>query len=110
VRCHIATAGLLLAFGALTGCSSAPDPGPAFDNEGGAAVSCLAHQTAEPGARYTDREMRNTGEVLALMKYYTAHGAKPFCDSAVASESDKAWALLYVDLGGTTGKVPSVLP
>lgn len=103
------TAGLLLAIGALPACSSAPDPGPVFNNEGGAEVSCLVHQTGTPGARYTDREMRDTGEVLALMKYYTGNGAKPFCDGAAADESDRAWARVYVDLGGTEEKVPSVL-
>lgn len=110
MRRSIATVGLLLALGAVTGCSSSTDPGPVFNNEGAAEVSCIAHQTEEPGARYLDREMRNTSEVLAMMRYYTSHGAKPFCDNAPASETDKAWARIYVDLGGTTEKVPSVLP
>jgi phage gpG-like protein len=85
-------------------------PGPVFDNEGAAEVTCLAHQTEEPGGRYTDREMRNTGEVLSLMKYYTSHGTKPYCDNAAATGSDEAWAQLHVDLGGTTATGPSVLP
>lgn len=101
-----ATAVLLLA---VAGCSSDPEPGPVFDDEAAADISCLTHQAGEPGARYTDRELRNSAEVLALMRYYTAHGAKPFCDGAPAAESDRAWAQVYVDLGGTTEKVPAVL-
>jgi hypothetical protein len=103
------TAGLLVVTsGVVAGCSSAPAPGPVFNNEGAVEVTCLVHQTEEPGARYTAREMRRTDDVLALMRYYTAHGAKPFCDNAAPGESDKAWAQVYVDLGGTTEKVPTV--
>lgn len=100
---------IALAVGALAGCSSEPDLGPVFDDEAAAEVSCLVHQDGEPGARYVDREMRETGSVLALMRYYTAHGAKPFCDGAPAGESDRAWAQVYLDLGGAAEKVPSVL-
>lgn len=106
MRHHIVMAGLALA--ALAGCS-APDPGPVFDDEGGRAVACLTHQTEEPGARYTDREERNSGEVFAMMRYYTAHGARPFCDGAPADEADRAWARTYLDLGGTPDKVAAVL-
>lgn len=98
-----------LALGALAGCSAAPDPGPLFDHEAGQPIECLAHQTGEPGARYTNRELRNTGEVFAMMRYYTAHGTKPFCDGAPATDADRAWAQTYLQLGGTTDKVTSVL-
>lgn len=102
--------GLLLALlGPAAACSSAPEPGPVFDNEGGAEVSCMAHQTEEPGARYSDEELRDTAEVLALMRYYTANGAKPFCDGAPPTAADTAWARLYVDFGGASEKVSSVL-
>lgn len=94
---------------AVAACSSGPDPGPVFDNEGGREVSCMIHQTEEPGARYTDTAQRNTGETFALLRYYTANGAKPYCDGAVASEQDRAWGQVYVDLGGTREKVPTVL-
>jgi hypothetical protein len=105
---------LAVAFGvvlaAVGGCSSAPEPGPVFDNQEAQALTCMAHQTASPGARYTAAELRNTGEVLALMRYFTANGAKPYCDAAPATAADKAWAQVYVDLGGTNEKVPTVLP
>jgi hypothetical protein len=101
--------GMVLA--TVGGCSSSstPDPGPVFNNEDAQDVACMAHQTESPGARYTTPEMRNTGEVLALMRYYTSNGAKPYCDATPSSPADKAWAQQYVDLGGTTEKVPTVL-
>lgn len=98
-----------LAAAVLAGCSSEPDPGPVFDSEAGAAVTCLVHQSGEPGAAYTDRAQRDTGRVLAMMRYYTAYGALPFCDGAPAGDSDRAWAQAYLDLGGTAEKVPTVL-
>jgi hypothetical protein len=94
---------------AVVGCSGKPDPGPVFDNEGAQDVSCMVHQTEQPGARYTERDMRNTGEVLALMRYYTTNGAKAYCDATPASDADKAWAQVYLNLGGTTEKVPAVV-
>jgi hypothetical protein len=107
VRSRLVTSAVLLL--ALSGCSSAPDPGPVFDDEGGPEVSCMAHQPQEPGARYTEPAMRDTAEVLAVMRYYTAHGAKPFCDGAPATEADRAWGRFYLEMGGTPEKVSTVL-
>ncbi|MCY7344213.1 MAG: hypothetical protein LH603_20850 [Pseudonocardia sp.] len=114
MRRHIVMAGLVLAAaGAVAGCSSEPDLGPVFNNEGGQEVSCMAHQTEEPGLRYTDKATRDaqkdTVTILALMKYYTANGAKSYCDNEPADDVDRAWGQLYVDLGGTTEKASSVL-
>ncbi len=110
MRRQVVTTVLLLALlGPATACSSTAAPGPVFNNEGEAEVTCMVHQTEEPGARYIDEQMRDTAEVLALMRYYTANGAKPFCDGASATAADTAWAQLYVDFGGSTEKVSSVL-
>lgn len=98
---------VVLVAAVLAGCSSGP--GAVFDDEGGAAVTCLVHQADEPGARYTERESRDTGEVLAMMKYYTQFGALPFCDGAPADDADRAWGRLYVDLGGTADKIPTLV-
>lgn len=104
-RCVVMIALVLL----TAGCGG-PDPGPVFDNEGGRLdLACMAHQPAAPGARYTDPVLRETGTNLALLRYYTAHGAKPYCDGAPAGEVDRAWGQAYVDLGGTAVKVPTVL-
>ncbi len=91
----------------LAGCSAGP--GPVFDNEGYADVSCMRHQTDEPGARYTDSTQRNTAANLTLMKYYTHNGAKPYCDGQPANAKDRQWAQLYVSLGGPADKVPTAL-
>lgn len=102
MRRHIATVGLLLAFGAAAGCSSTPDLGPVFNNEGDQTVSCMAHQTDKPGTRYTDKATRELPEnrqaPLQMYKYYTANGAMAFCDGAAANDNDKAWAQVYLDL------------
>lgn len=107
MRRHLVIVGLALA--ALAGCSSEPDLGPVFNDEAQQPAGCLVHQTDEPGARYVDREQRNTGQVLALMRYYTQFGAMPFCDGQPADDSDRAWAQTYLDLGGAAEKVPTVL-
>ncbi|GAA2546020.1 hypothetical protein [Pseudonocardia hydrocarbonoxydans] len=98
-----------LAVAVLAGCSSGPELGPVFDDEAGANVSCLVHQTGEPGAFYTEAETRETGRVLALMRYYTQFGALPFCDGAPAGDADRAWAQVYLDLGGPAENVPTPL-
>ncbi|MGQ0576555.1 MAG: hypothetical protein ACT4RN_20475 [Pseudonocardia sp.] len=98
---------MLAATGGAAGCAA--DPGPVFDNEGGREVGCMIHQAEEPGARYTDPAQRDTTTNFALLRYYTANGAKPYCDGAPAGDTDRAWAQVYVDLGGTAAKVPSVL-
>jgi hypothetical protein len=109
LRTRITLLGLALAaVAAVTGCGG-PEGGPLFDDEGGQEVSCMAHQTDPPGERYTDVAMRNTGEILTVMRYYTAHGAKPFCDGAAASEADRAWAEYYVSLRGAPEKVSTIL-
>lgn len=113
MRHHIVMAGpalgVVAVLVALAGCSSPPDPGPVFDDEGRQDVACMAHQPEEPGARYTDREMRDSAEVLTMLRYYTANGTKPYCDGAPATETDRAWARTYLELGGTPEKVSGVL-
>lgn len=106
-RMLIATAALGLAL--VAGCSSTPELGPVFDDELGQPISCLVHQSGEPGARYTERAQRDTGQMLALMKYYTQHGNRPFCDGLAAGDSDRAWAQAYLALGGTADRVAGVL-
>ncbi len=103
---RLLTVAVLAVLAALAGCSSAP---VVFDNAGGQPVTCLEHQSGEPGPTYTDPEQRSTGDVLALMRYYTAHGTMPFCDGAPAGDGDRAWAQVYVDLGGSAEKVSSAL-
>lgn len=99
------TAVLLLT---LTGCAR-DDGGPLFNAEGGRDIACMTHQTEPPGSRYTDPGRRNTGEVLQVLRYYTAHGVKGYCDGAGANDADRAWAELYVGQGADRARVAPLL-
>lgn len=109
MRTHIAVAALSVVLGGLAGCGSGA--GPVFDEEGGEPVSCMIHQAEPPGPRYTDpqSEEYNTGDLFAVLRYYTANGTKPFCDGAPPSETDRAWAQLYVDQTGVADRVSTIL-
>lgn len=89
--------------------TSQAEPGPVFDDEGRTELTCLKHQTAPPGARYSDEGMRNSAEALNLLRYYTANGRKPYCDGAGASADDKTWGELYVELGADRANVASIV-
>jgi hypothetical protein len=89
--------------------TSQAEPGPLFDDEGRTELTCLKHQAAPPGDRYSDEGMRNSAEVLNLLRYYTANGRKPYCDGAGASAEDKAWGELYVRLGADRTNVASMV-
>lgn len=101
--------GLTMAGALLAGCSSAPDPGPRFDNEGAQQLTCMRHQPTMPGARYTDVAHRRTDETLPLLRYYTSNAAKPYCDGAPPTDIDRRWAQLYVDLGADRATVANLL-
>ncbi|MGQ0841319.1 hypothetical protein [Actinokineospora sp.] len=95
---------------ALAACSSTPDPGPRFDDEAQSdTLTCLKHQPAGPGPRYTDTAQRRTDETLAVLRYYTAHGRKSYCDGQGPSDTDRSWARLYVDLGADRANVAALL-
>jgi hypothetical protein len=98
---------LALTLLAITGC--ADDGGRVFNNEGGRQISCLQHQPEPPGSRYTNPERRNTAEVLAVLRYYTAHGTKPYCDNAPPTAVDRAWAEFYVQQGADRGYIAPIL-
>jgi len=102
----IASVAALLVF-AVAGCTDGD--GPVFNSEGGRDVPCMAHQPEPPGSRYTDPERHNTAELLTVLRYYTAHGRKPYCDGAGATEADRAWAELYVRQGANRENVASLL-
>ncbi|MGB3439331.1 MAG: hypothetical protein WBA97_11325 [Actinophytocola sp.] len=102
-----------LLFCAVACTEAAPDPGPRFDDEtaGGAAreLSCMRHQPQPPGTRYTDATIRRTGETFALLRYYTANGAKPYCDGKGPTAVDRQWADIYVRLGADRNNVAALL-
>jgi hypothetical protein len=102
-----------LLVGAVACTEAAPDPGPRFDDEttSGAAreLTCMKHQPQPPGARYTDDARRRTDETLAVLRYYTANGGKPYCDGAGPTDVDRRWIDLYVRLGADRKNVAALL-
>ena len=106
---RIAVPLITLAFAAAcAACSAAaaPDPGPRFDDEAQALLTCLSHQAQPPGPRYTDDGLRRTDETLALLRYYTANGHKPYCDGAGPTSTDLAWTRVYTQLGAARSNLP----
>lgn len=83
---------------AVVGCGS-DDGGPRFNAEGGGDIACMTHQAEPPGSRYIDLARRNTGEVFQVLRYYTAHGLKGYCDKAGPNAADRAWAEFYLAQG-----------
>jgi hypothetical protein len=102
-----------LLLGAVACTAPAADPGPRFDDEtmGGVVreLDCMKHQPQPPGTRYTDNRTRRTGETLALLRYYTANGAKPYCDGNGPTAIDRQWADIYVHLGANRENVATLL-
>ncbi|MGH3942906.1 MAG: hypothetical protein ACRDTG_30645 [Pseudonocardiaceae bacterium] len=98
---------LTLTLLATIGC--ADDGGPVFNNEGNQEISCLQHQSEPPGSRYTGSERRDTAEIFTVLRYYTAHGTKPYCDNTPPTEADRAWAELYVQQGADRIHVAPIL-
>ena len=98
---------LALVLLATAGC--ADDGGPVFNNEGNQPISCMQHQSEPPGSRYTNTEQRDTAELLAVLRYYTAHGTKPYCDNNPPTDTDRAWAELYVQQGADRTNIAPIL-
>jgi hypothetical protein len=90
-------------------CATEAEPGPLFDNESARELTCMKHQQDPPGTRYTDTTQRRTDETLALLRYYTANGAKPYCDGKGPTETDQQWAGIYVHLGADRKHVAELL-
>jgi hypothetical protein len=89
----------------LAACGGAPDG--SFDAQPGTpSPSCLPHQRQSPGVRYTGGQASDPRAVLEMMRFYTAHGTKVFCDGGPATATDRQWTGLYGRLGGDPGHVP----
>jgi hypothetical protein len=88
--------------------AKSPDGGAFNETAWNAGSNCLSHQKTSPGSKYTSGAEADTGKVLRMMRYYTAHGDKAFCDGKPANSNDQAWAQLFTDLGGDPGKVRGI--
>lgn len=100
--------------GVVAACGvAAPDSGPRFDDEttNGAVrdLTCMKHQPQPPGARYTDDTARRTDESMGVLRYYTANGAKPYCDGQGPTDIDREWVEVYVELGADRKNVAALL-
>ncbi|MDQ2838079.1 MAG: hypothetical protein M3Y42_10290 [Actinomycetota bacterium] len=103
---------MLVAVALLAGCGHRAKPAAQsglFDNQDQATISCLKHQSEQPGPLYTGGQSADTAHILQMMQYFTSNGAKPYCDGAKATAIDQTWAKLYLSLGGTSHDVRAVL-
>lgn len=89
----------------LAGCGG--DDGRFDPGEG--EITCMEHQTQEPGTAYTVGEDGDTAARLAVLRYYVDNGSKPYCDGEPPTEIDRLWAQLVVDLGGSEDSVAPIL-
>ena len=99
-------AALVLGALALSGCSG--DNGR-FDPGQGEDSKCMEHQDESPGTAYTGGDQAETAAILQVFRYYVANGDKPYCDDEPPTETDKEWAQLVVDLGGSRDSVSAIL-
>ncbi|WP_298799333.1 hypothetical protein [uncultured Pseudonocardia sp.] len=96
------------------GASSDPADAPAVlvtqaDFQPGATPPCLMHQTEQPNSAYEGGPDSQPPQQLTFLAYYTAAGKEPFCDGGTATDTDKAWAQLYVQLTTSADNVSTVL-
>ncbi|MFD7734795.1 hypothetical protein ACFV6F_30990 [Kitasatospora phosalacinea] len=103
---------LLLAVTAalLTGCGGGRSDGSFDAQPGTPSPTCLQHQEQEPGGRYTGGQESDPTAVLEMMRFYTANGAKAYCDGRPPTDADLRWTRLYTDLGGDAGHVAAPPP
>lgn len=96
---------------ALTACAGVEPAGLVTPSgfQPGATADCLLHQTDEPDAAFAGGTSAEPRSQLRFLAYYTAAGKRPFCDGGPATETDRAWARLYVDLTGNPDNVAAVL-
>ncbi|MBA3908117.1 MAG: hypothetical protein H0X35_15775, partial [Pseudonocardiales bacterium] len=75
----------------------------------GAAPPCLLHQTEQPNSAYRGGPDSRALPQLTFLAYYTAAGKLPFCDAQHATDTDKSWAQLYVQLTNNPDNVTTIL-
>ena len=108
---HRLVTAVLLSAAALTACADA-EPAALVTPPGfqpGATATCLLHQTDQPDRAFAGGAEAEPRYQLQFLAYFTAAGRLPFCDGGPATETDRAWARLYVDLTGNPANVSTVL-
>lgn len=113
-RARIALIGLAAAL-TTAGCLGGTDvrktaDTPSFNAESAAELTCIAHQGKPPGAGYSATGGNaDTARILDMLRYYTIHGRKPYCDQQPPTDNDRRWAGLYVELGADRANVAAIL-
>jgi hypothetical protein len=79
--------------------------GPFAAGSGAYPLACMTHQRYAPGGRAAG----DTAHGLEVLRYYTANGARPYCDGENPTAQDRDWARLYVRLGARPEYVRGIL-
>ena len=95
----------------LGGCASTDSASGRFDPGTAAApLTCLAHQSDQPGVAYTAGEGADTAAIFTMLKYFTANkSVTAYCDGKVPTKIDRTWARLYIDLGAEAANVTHIV-
>lgn len=80
-----------------------------FNSEGLVELTCMTHQGATPGEAYTEQENGDIGLRLQVLRYYTLNGDVGYCDGEGPTNTDREWANLVVELGGSRDTVAPIL-
>lgn len=97
----------VLALTVVAACSSPTSTTTTFD--GAPTSGCMQHQHARPGSADAGSN-QDVAERLSLLRYYTANGNLPYCDSKAATPTDVAWMKLYVAQGADPARVSRWVP
>ncbi len=97
----------VLSFAGCTGESA--DDGRFDRGEVEGELECMEHQAESPGTDYTGGTEADTAAILGMFRYYVDNGDKPYCDGDPPSDTDRDWAQLVVDLGGSEESVAPIL-
>jgi hypothetical protein len=101
---------LVLGLGAVAcGGSTAKATKSTFNAQTGRPLTCMAHQTAAPTPLDRPGAHEDPASVLAVLRYYTANGNKPYCDHRPASSIDRTWIALYLAGGAQKSHVRQAL-
>ena len=102
-----AAAALALSLG---GCADSSADGRFNPGTAAEPLTCLAHQSDQPGQAYTAAEGANTAAIFAMLRYYTTNKAvTAYCDGKAPTKADRSWAQLYVELGAEPDNVTHIL-
>ncbi|WP_344421249.1 hypothetical protein [Pseudonocardia ailaonensis] len=69
----------------------------------------MMHQTDQPNSAYEGGPDSRPPQQLTFLAYYTAVGKLPFCGGGPATDTDRTWAKLYVELTTAADNVSTVL-